>query len=58
MLTVDQIKNMTDEEVAAENTRLARKIIVTKIIVPMATVVAVHVAAHFLAKKFANNANA
>jgi hypothetical protein len=52
--TMDEIKNMTEEEVAAENTRLG-KLLVKRYAIQMAVVVGVTVAVNLIARKIENS---
>lgn len=51
MPTMEQIQKMTPEELAALNKKLLKRIVVTRIVVPMAIITAVHLAARAWEKK-------
>lgn len=49
-----EIASMTDEEVAATNRKLVLKLVATRIVLPLATVLVVHVATSLITKKLAS----
>lgn len=57
MLSIDEIKAMSDEEIAATNRKLMKKIIVTRIVVPMAFIVATHVVVTVIERQLDKKSN-
>lgn len=55
MLTFDEIKNMTDQEVAEANKKLMKRMVLTRIVAPIALTVAFHYGLNFLVKKIENS---
>ena len=55
MLSINEINEMTDEEVKAANKKLVRKLITRKVVMPLLITVAVSVAANILDKKLNGN---
>ena len=56
MLTIEEIQGMSPEELAKLNKKLLRKIVLTRLVAPIAVVVAVHVGVN-LWEKHLNSKN-
>lgn len=55
MITIEEINQMTPSELKAAQRKLLKKIIVRRLVVPMAIIAAVHVAARAYEKHLENS---
>ena len=55
MTTIEEIQQMTDEEKAKLNKKIAVKLVLTRIVAPVAIAVVAHVAVSLIVKKLDKN---
>ena len=55
MNSFEELAAMSDQEVADLNRRLVRKLVINKIIVPIAITAVVHVAVNYIVKRIETN---